>query len=512
MTPHLQIVWFKRDLRITDNRPLLEAARRGPVLPLLIIEPDYWREPDASMRHYNFLRETAEELQTALGRLGQPLIVRVGDAVETLESLRQSHSVAALWSHAETGNGWTFARDRAVAAWARSHSVTWHEIRQDGVVRRLADRNGWARRWDAVMAEPIADAQIALQPLHTVAPLAFPEAKDLGLAPDGCVGPQTGGRAAGLAALDGFFQHRGRDYRRAMSSPLEGAEACSRVSPYLAWGALSMREVTQKSWARMRDLKADRSSDAPAWRGAMISFSGRLHWHCHFMQKLESEPALEFNALHPATRGLRPADADPELLAAWSKGQTGFPFLDACMRSLNATGWLNFRMRAMVTSFASYNLWQPWRASGLHLARQFTDYEPGIHWPQVQMQSGTTGINTIRIYNIIKQGYDQDSAGLFVRQWVPELASVPDQFVHEPWLWHGASVILGKSYPERVVDLAASTKLAKDRIFAARGTRAFRAAADAIQDKHGSRRSGLPMTGQKRTKMKKNAGQMEFDL
>ncbi len=89
----------------------------------------------------------------------------------------------------------------------------------------------------------------------------------------------------------------------------------------------------------------------------------------------------------------------------------GYPFLDACMRSLRATGWLNFRMRAMVMSFASYNLWLPWRATGLHLARMFTDYEPGIHWSQVQMQSGTTGINTIRIYNVVKQGYDQDPRG-----------------------------------------------------------------------------------------------------
>jgi deoxyribodipyrimidine photo-lyase len=182
------------------------------------------------------------------------------------------------------------------------------------------------------------------------------------------------------------------------------------------------------------------------------------------------------------------------------------------MRSLRATGWLNFRMRAMVMSFASYNLWLPWRETGLHLARQFTDYEPGIHWPQVQMQSGTTGINTIRIYNVVKQGYDQDPGGAFVRRWIPELAAIPDRFIHEPWRWEGAGSIIGKIYPERIADLADSTKAAKERIFSARGTRAFRQAADAIQDKHGSRKSGIPMTGQTRAKRTPLSGQLKLDV
>ncbi len=151
-----------------------------------------------------------------------------------------------------------------------------------------------------------------------------------------------------------------------------------------------MREAAQATWLRLRELKTESGRDAAALRQSLISFSGRLHWHCHFIQKLESEPAIEFREFHPALRGLRPAEADPTLLQAWTNGETGFPFLDACMRSLRATGWLNFRMRAMIMSFASYNLWLPWRETGLHLARMFTDYEPGIHWSQVQMQSGTT--------------------------------------------------------------------------------------------------------------------------
>lgn len=497
MTAALQIVWFKRDLRIQDHRPLVEAARRGPVLPLYVIEPAFWREPDASARHWLFAADCLRELDAGLVRLGQPLVVRYGNVVEVLDSIRRSWGFAGLWSHEETGNAWTFARDKAVAAWARTHAVAWHELPQFGVQRRLASRDGWAAAWDQQMSEPILDPPLALPHIAGFDAQRLPELRDLGLDDDGCALRQSGGRRAGLDLLDSFLAGRGQTYRRDMSNPLAGAMSCSRLSPHLAWGTVSMCEAAQATWSRLRDLKGDDTPSATALRASLASFSGRLHWHSHFMQKLESAPSIEFQELHPALRGLRPEAADPVQLNAWANGQTGYPFLDACMRSLKATGWLNFRMRAMVMSFASYNLWLPWRATGLHLARQFTDYEPGIHWPQTQMQSGTTGINTIRIYSVVKQGHDQDPHGYFVRRWVPELADVPDRFLQEPWMFDGASHILGKRYPERIVDLRASTAAAKDRIYSARGGADFRKAADAIQDRHGSRKSNIPMTGQR---------------
>jgi deoxyribodipyrimidine photo-lyase len=516
----LQIVWFKRDLRIWDHRPLVEAARRGPVLPLYIVEPELWQQPDAAARHWQFISECLAELDQALGRLGQPLIMRTGTVVDVLSEFHRAQGIAALWSHEETGNAWTFARDTAVAAWACTHNIPWQEIPQHGVQRRLGSRNGWALAWDRQMAEAIVDPPLALPPIVDLANLALPSANDLGLRDDGCVQRQRGGRRIGLDLLDSFLAGRGQNYRREMSNPLSGATGCSRLSPHLAWGTVSMRETAQATWSRLRDLKGNETPDAKALRASLVSFSGRLHWHCHFMQKLESAPSIEFRELHPALRGLRPAAADQTLLQAWATGQTGYPFLDACMRSLSATGWLNFRMRAMVMSFASYNLWLPWRETGLHLACQFTDYEPGIHWPQTQMQSGTTGINTIRIYSVVKQGHDQDPTGAFVRRWVPELTHVPDRFLQEPWTWDGAGRIVGQIYPEPIVDLKASTAAAKDKIYGARRGDAFHAAADAIQDKHGSRKGQIPMTGQRKKPGKTKRGrtpepntdQLDFDL
>jgi deoxyribodipyrimidine photo-lyase len=214
-------------------------------------------------------------------------------------------------------------------------------------------------------------------------------------------------------------------------------------------------------------------------------FSSRLRWHCHFMQKLEDEPDIEWRNFARSTDGLRAGDGvsmremDRERLQAWCEGRTGFPMVDACMRQLVATGWLNFRMRAMLVSFASYHLWLHWREPGLFLARQFLDFEPGIHWSQMQMQSGTTGINTLRIYSPAKQALDQDPQGHYIRQWIPEFDSA--------------------AYPKPIVDERSALAWAKEQLYGLRQTGEAHREAGAIQQKHGSRKSGLPSTG-KRTK------------
>ena len=492
----VQVVWFKRDLRVHDHRVLARAAAAGPVLPLFVAEPELWQQPDMSARQWNFVAECLHDVREQLGSIGQPLVVRGGSVTDVLDDLSSSFQIAALWSHEETGNSWTFGRDRRVAAWCRGKGIAWHQVQQHGTQRRLKSRNGWAKAWDRVMAEPVSSTP-ALRPLEMIEPGAIPTARELGLVADVCPERQKGGRAAGLERLNSFLHERGEPYRTAMSSPLAGASACSRISPYLAWGSLSMRETAQATWQRQRALKEMSAKSAGNWRGALTSFSGRLHWHCHFIQKLEDEPRIELENLHPAYNGLRTGEPDRAGLAAWMKGETGLPFVDACMRSLAATGWLNFRMRAMLTAVASYHLWLDWRLPGEHLARQFTDYEPGIHWPQIQMQSGTTGINTVRIYNPVKQGYDQDPTGMFVRRWVPELTAIGDESLHEPWKAENAAAVLGKAYPFPIIDHLSAAKAARQKIWAVRSGAEFRDRARAIQSKHGSRKSGVPVRGRR---------------
>jgi len=481
----VNVVWFKRDLRISDHRALYSAAERGSVLPLYIVEPDYWRQPDASARHWRFLRASLDDLNTSLSALGQPLVIRVGNAPDVFRALHADTPIAALFSHEETGNGWTYARDRAVGLWASGAGVRWHELPQHGVFRPNRTRKGWAARWRRRMSEPLVQVPAALKPPPPVASEALPTAEALGLADDACPGLQNAGRAAALNTLESFLTDRGVAYRRAMSSPTAGARGCSRLSTYLAVGTLSVREVVQATEFRRQTLAPALD---PRWSKSLEAFSSRLYWHCHFMQKLEDEPSLEFRNLHPAYDGLRAHVDASQRLNAWRRGETGIPFVDACMRSLLHSGWINFRMRAMLMSFASYQLWLDWRQPGEHLARLFADYEPGIHWSQAQMQSGTTGINAARIYNPVKQGYDQDPGAGFVRRWIPELRAVPDAFVQEPWRWPGAGTLLGKAYPAPIVDHLAAARAARKAIHEVRRGAGYRKAARDIFERHGSRK------------------------
>jgi deoxyribodipyrimidine photo-lyase len=501
-------VWLKRDLRVTDHPALAEACARsrgGAVFAAFLYEPEVFAQPEWDASHTEFQRECLADVEAALGPIGIRLVTRRGEAVAMLEQLRRETGFRLLVGHEETGTGVTYARDRRVRRWAREAGVDFLEVPQTGVVRRLASRNGWNRLWEKRMEASHAflprssgtGGRATILRLETAGVLG---GSDLGQPAD-TKDRQRGGEAAAGEVLDDFLALRGRRYSGGISSPLSAPTSCSRLSPYLSFGAISMRTVWQASEARRLEVQASLTAatdprertELKAWQRSLKAVQSRMHWHCHFMQKLEDEPAIEYHNMLRAADGLREHDIAPERLAAWQTGRTGYPLVDACMRSLVATGWLTFRMRALVVSFASYSLWLHWRPTGLHLAKHFLDFEPGIHWSQMQMQSGTTGINTLRIYNPTKQAVEQDPRGIFIRRWVPELARVPPAYVHMPWtmpadVQRAAGCIIGGDYPPPLVDHAAGVREAKRRLAAVRGDPAARAEARDVATRHGSRR------------------------
>jgi len=496
-----QLVWFKRDLRVFDHRPLAQAGAAGPVLCLYIYEPELLSAADFDAAHLQFVNQSLADLRRQLQRLGGNLTVRTGEAVQVLRDLCEAHSIRQIWAHEETTNAIAYARDRRVRTWAKTSGIRLIEQPQTGVVRRLQDRDGWAKLWNQRMYQPPTPTPARLNAVPEPSHGSLLSAAELGVAGFERSELQVGGEAIARQTLYSFLQERGENYRRGMSSPLTAFDQCSRLSPYLAYGNLSIRTVLQAATERSDQCRSaqatgserEQSENWSAWRQSLSSFQGRLRWHCHFMQKLEDQPDIEFQNMNRAFDGLREEQFNQAHFEAWCAGQTGYPMIDACMRALQQTGWINFRMRAMLVSFASYHLWLHWRPTALYLARLFLDYEPGIHYSQVQMQSGVTGINTVRIYSPIKQVKDQDPEGKFIRRFLPELEGVPDHLLAEP---HHMTILeqsfygcqIGRDYPAPIVDHSTSYQAARERIHAAKRSSPAREAARAVHQKHGSRR------------------------
>ena len=478
------LVWFKRDLRWQDHAALAQASHHGPVRCIYVVEPELWLQADGALQHFEFIRESLQELDAHLRSLGGCVEIHTGELLDVLQTLWQDAPFFGLYSHEETGNGFTYARDLKVAAWCQKNGVVWQEFQQFGVVRRLKNRNLWQSAWEQHMASPMPQVESLTfwlsQPTGAPAPLVMSAPAHLQHNPPH---RQVGGRTRALTTLHSFLNARSIGYRGGISSPLSAPDACSRLSAYLTYGCISMREVVQHTRAHIAQLPPQASRH----RAGLTAFISRLYWHCHFIQKLESEPAIEWRNMHRGYDDLRENDFNPEYFEALKNARTGWPMVDACVTMLRETGWLNFRMRAMLVSVAAYPLWLHWRPVGEWLATQFLDYEPGIHWSQLQMQSGTTGINTTRVYNPIKQAQDHDPHGRFVRRWLPQMRDVPDTWLFEPW--HMPAHLSPHQFAQPLVDLATATREAKQRLHARRQTPDVKAGKKAVIDKHASRKT-----------------------
>ena len=483
------LVWFKRDLRWQDHEALSQASKRGPVRCIYVIEPELWLQPDCALQHFEFVRESLQELDAFLRALGGCLEIHDGELPDVLNRIWQTAPFASIYSHEETGNGFTYARDLKVSDWCKLHGVAWHEYPQFGVVRGLKNRNLWQSAWEQHMVSPKQNFD-SLQFWSPPATNAFSMTAPGHLKHSPPM-RQKGGRQLALKTLRSFLNARSIGYRGGISSPISAPDACSRLSAYLAYGCISMREVVQQTRAHIAEIPPQ----AVRHRAGLNAFVSRLYWHCHFIQKLESEPAIEWRNMHPGYDGLREQDFNIAYFEALKAARTGWPMVDACVTMLRETGWLNFRMRAMLVSVAAYPLWLHWRPVGEWLATQFLDYEPGIHWSQLQMQSGTTGINTTRVYNPIKQAQDHDPHGKFVRHWLAPMRDVPDTWLFEPWLMPDSlrkKTAMGNQIVDPLVDLATATRESKQRLYARRNRSDVKEGKKAVVDKHASRKPMQP--------------------
>lgn len=456
MRQEINIVWFKRDLRLVDNTALLSAASsRIPLVLVYILEPSLEKDINYSARHWRFVFESIADLNNQLKPInGEVLIIRA-EVIQAFELLANNFSIQTIFSTEESGIKITYDRDLAFSSFCKKSGITWREFQNNGVVRGLRNRDSWRKLWYDYMAEPILTIDLA----HAT----FIASKDVEVifsqwfvrpAPETHT-MQKGGRTAAKEWEDSFFEERLEYYSAYISKPDLGRYGCSRLSPYLAWGCISVREVYQRSM---------RLKQTSQFKMQLTAFTSRLRWQAHFIQKFEMEPRMEFEAFNKGYLSLE-QPYNEKFVTAWKNGQTGFPLVDASIRAVVATGYLNFRMRAMCVSFLTHHLFQHFSTGAAWLATQFLDFEPGIHFAQFQMQAGFTATNTIRIYNPTQNALEHDPEATFIKKWVPELANLPTDLVIEPWKITPMEQAmynfhLGENYPHPLVD----TK--KTRVFA----------------------------------------------
>ena len=497
---------MKRDFRITDNECLFEAVQHAEaVLPFFCWEHDVLNEGDYSSFHLQAQWEGLTGVCQSLRNRGIESRVVSGDIVDQLDLVFKLFPFDVLYSHQETGNLVTFQRDQNVQKWCRKQDVKWVEMNPSSVMRGGdADRRRLKlRQADYRKQEPLPIPDFShLEPLVPGVANQFLSWKEVTAVVSKFKGRSLNpsltkvNEKSAHATLTSFLYERGIGYSGGISSPNTAFVHGSRLSSHLAWGTLSLRTVF--AHLDQRRLEVKDCQDRSHWLRSLRAFESRLFWRDHFIQRLEAFPVMEKKPLNSAYADLKYED-DPEILNAWIHGRTGYPMVDACMRCLQDNGFLNFRMRAMVVSFACYGLHLSWRTIHEPLARLFHDYEPGIHLSQLQMQAGVIGFNAIRVYSPTKQFLDHDPNGVFVHRWVKELRGrTPAEIAH-------AEELSLDGYTPKVIILKDRAKEMKSRVFEIRQSDTGKKITDEVLKKHGSRK---PTASRKKKTKKNSEGQM----
>jgi deoxyribodipyrimidine photo-lyase len=416
------IVWFRRDLRISDHAPLHRAISRGAVIPVFIFDRALLHHPETGSARVAFMLDCLRALDEELRDRGGRLILRFGDPVELLPDLIRETGADGIYAYMDSERIYGRVRDARLnqALAEQGLKIRWFE--PSGATAELMDYRDYRKFWYRDMSAEMFSTPLNIPTPEDVVSEPIPKLTDLGLVPDGKLIPPAGTSAA-REILAQFLNEKLDRYYWQLSYP--GAEVTSGLSPHIKFGAISIRECYQTA---QRILKY--TSDQRIERSCK-QFISRLRWGSGFAQRFRYLPQLELRSLY-SIFDQDGWEFDENLYEAWKTGQTGFPIIDAAARCLEATGgWmaLNFRSRALYSSFLSNLMNHDWRYGALHFMRHLIDGDCPIDHYQWAMQAGVTHCldkSWTRIYNPEQAAVDRcDPEGAFIKKWVPELAKIP---------------------------------------------------------------------------------------
>jgi len=469
MTAAPTLLWFRLDLRLTDNPALAAAVAAGrPVIPVFVLD-----DADAGSRAMGgasrwWLHHSLAALAEALSTRGVGLVLRRGPAAEVIRRLVEETGAAAVFWNRRY-EPWASRRDAAIKTDLRNRGV---EVRSfnSALLREpweIETRTGGPYKvftpfWKALRAT-VETATPTPPPARLPAPARMPAGDTLGdwaLTPsrpdwaDGLRAAWVPGEVAALKRLDTFLDEPVLDYARKRDLPAE--PATSRLSPHLHFGEIGPRQAWHAAVTRHEPGRTDKFLSELAWR----EFAHHLLYHF---------PDLPDAPLRPEFAGFPWAD-DKQGLRAWQRGRTGYPIVDAGLRELWATGWMHNRVRMIVASFLIKDLLIPWQAGEAWFWDTLVDADLANNAASWQWVAGcgADAAPFFRVFNPSLQGAKFDPDGAYVRRWVPELAGLPDAAIHTPWAARpldlaDSGIRLGRDYPTPIVDHAA----ARDRALAA---------------------------------------------
>ena len=464
-TQHLEkpaLVWLRRDLRLNDHAALYHALKQhARVHVAFIFDRDILEKLPRQDRRVEFIRESLIELDDILQEHGGALIVRLGSPREIIPALARELDVGNVYCNRDYEPS-AVLRDRDVAQTLALDAIEFHSFKdqvifeQNEVLTQAGKpftvftpyKNAWYKKAALndgdfyVRPYPVERYFAHLTP--TGLATGVPALTDLGfestdLAQIGVVPGMTGGRER----IDDFFTRIDR-YKTARDFP--AVKGVSYLSTHLRFGTVSIRELAGRAWR-------EGSEGAVGWLNELI-------WRDFYFAILHHFPHCIDHAFKPAFDTIH-WDTEPTWHTAWCEGRTGYPLVDAAQRQLLKTGWMHNRLRMVSASFYTKDLGLDWRAGEAWFAQWLLDFDlsannGGWQW------SASTGCDAqpwFRIFNPVTQSERFDPQGKFIRRYVPELANVPDKYIHAPWTMPPAvqsdcGVLIGRDYPAPIVDHA----------------------------------------------------------